>query len=205
LDPEKVWIEGKCRLEAELWKPGGRAGIVLAHPHPLFGGDMWYPLLGVIAQKAGEAGMAALRFNFRGVGMSEGRYSRGEGEVEDLDAAIGYLKAAGCDTVVPVGYSFGAWIVMKWLAQGGPADRWVAVAPPTSFARHPRSGELSGAGLIICGSRDHIAPAARAEREYGSFDVFTLDGADHFFVDFEQEIADIIVDFSKPSEEGRNA
>ncbi len=200
MSPERVWIEGEHRLEAELWRADGRTGIVLAHPHPLFGGNMWYPLLGVIAQSASAAGIAALRFNFRGVGESEGRYSRGIGEVADLEAAMEYLKVLGCDSVVPVGYSFGAWITMKWVAQGGGLGRWVAVAPPLNFAKHPAERELSGEGLIVCGSRDLIAPASKVKREYGSFAVVVLDGADHFFSDFEDEVAKRIVEFLTPGE-----
>ena len=196
--PEAVWIDGAFKLEAELWRADSDVGIVLAHPHPLFGGDMWYPLLGVIAKRAQERGISALRFNFRGVGRSEGRYSHGKGEMDDLSAAVEYMKDAGCKVVVPVGYSFGAWIVMKRVATGGD-DRWVAIAPPVNFARHPKSSQLSGEGLIICGSKDMLSPASKVRREYERFRVVVVDGADHFFVDFEDRVAREVLDFVKPN------
>lgn len=198
-------IRGEYKLEAELWLAGKDVGVVLAHPHPLFGGDMLFPLLGVIAKRAHDANMTALRFNFRGVGASEGHYSGGEGEVRDLEAALKYLDDMSITNVVPIGYSFGACIVMKWIAQNSATGRWIAIAPPINFMGHPSQKELSGEGFIICGTKDIYSPASRVGREYGKYSVVAINGADHFFSGFEEAVAEKVLEFLASGEENKDA
>ena len=99
-------------LEAELAVPeDARAGAVLAHPHPQYGGDMRTSAVAALFERLPEDGVAALRFNFRGVGASEGTFDDGRGERLDFEAALGAL----CDAIEAVdapvlaaGSSFGA-------------------------------------------------------------------------------------------------
>lgn len=205
MSPERVWIKGEFRLEGELWLAGKKMGVVLAHPHPLFGGDMWFGLLSVIAKRAHEANISALRFNFRGVGMSEGQYSGGAGEVRDLEAALKHLSDVSIKSIVPIGYSFGACIVMKWIAQNSTAVRWIAIAPPINFMGHPSQRELSGEGFIICGTKDIYSPDSKVAREYDKYKVVAINGADHFFSGFEETVAEKVLEFLQPREEDKNA
>ena len=80
------------RLEARLARPEApKAGLVICHPHPLYGGDMDNPVVVKVAELAQGAGMATLRFNFRGVGASGGVHGGGEGERDDVAAALAML------------------------------------------------------------------------------------------------------------------
>ena len=89
-----VEVEGGPRLEARLGLVDpGRGGLVLCHPHPLYGGDMDNPVVVRAAEVAREAGLATLRFNFRGVGASEGSHDKGRGEQDDVRAALATLRA----------------------------------------------------------------------------------------------------------------
>lgn len=89
-----VEVEGGPRLEARLaLVDPGRGGLVLCHPHPLYGGDMDNPVVVRAAEVAREAGLGTLRFNFRGVGASEGSHDNGRGEQDDVRAALATLRA----------------------------------------------------------------------------------------------------------------
>lgn len=204
MSPERVWIKGEYNLEAELWQADVELGVVLAHPHPLFGGDMWFPLLGILAEKSQDKGVTALRFNFRGTGMSEGRYSGGQGEVKDLESAIKFLLDIGVKRVAPIGYSFGAFVVMKWLEAKRADGKWVAIAPPINFMKHPTQDELSGNGLIICGTRDVFSPASKVLHKYNRYKFAKIEGADHLFSGFEGLVADKVLEFLKSDEDSRN-
>lgn len=200
-----MWIKGELNLEAELWLAEQKLGVVLAHPHPLFGGDMWFPLLGVLAKRAHEKKLTALRFNFRGVGASEGSYSGGPGEVQDFNATVKHLLDIGVKKVVPIGYSFGACIVMKWIEGKKFDGRWVVVAPPVNFMKHPSQRGLSGEGLVICGTKDNFSPASKVAREYDRYRFIEVDGADHMFSGFEELVADKVLEFLESNGEGKDA
>src|SRR5438094_7859543 len=101
-------------LEGELWLPAGErgtAGVVVAHPHPLRGGSMDNNVVWAVCQGLAAAGIASLRFNFRGVDRSEGAYAEGVDEVDDILGALAFLAAQpqiDADRVGLAGYSFGA-------------------------------------------------------------------------------------------------
>src|SRR5207248_4559049 len=104
---------GAETLEARLAvPPGARLGVVVAHPHPLYGGDMDNPVVARIVDVCTARGLATLRFNFRGVGGSSGRHDEGRGEQEDIRASVAYLTASLGEgaQVALAGYSFGAAI-----------------------------------------------------------------------------------------------
>ncbi len=87
-----VVIEGPERLEGVLHEGAGIGGAVICHPHPLYGGSMWNDVVDAMEEGFSKAGFTTLRFNFRGVGSSTGRYDGGVGETEDLVAACQFLK-----------------------------------------------------------------------------------------------------------------
>src|SRR5262245_51195760 len=106
-------VAGGIRLDGRLaGGPGARAGLVVWHPHPVYGGDMDSPVVVRTAEVGREAGVATLRFNYRGVGTSEGSYDNGVGEQEDIRAALNTLRAqlAPGAPLGLAGYSFGAWV-----------------------------------------------------------------------------------------------
>jgi uncharacterized protein len=184
--PVTLAVTADLSLEARLACPvSPGAGIVICHPHPLYGGDMDNPVV-VRAQEVGAGlGFATLRFNFRGVGASGGAHGGGVGEQEDARAALDALaKAVGGAPLALAGYSFGARIA----ALVGCQDRRVVglalIAPPLAMYDF---GCLEGARiptLMVAGTIDSYCPPAELARLAERFPWATavsIEGADHFF------------------------
>jgi alpha/beta superfamily hydrolase len=175
-------------LEARLALPAGAtAGVAVCHPHPLYGGDMDNPVVVQIAVACAGAGVAALRFNFRGVGASTGTHDGGPAEQRDLTSALEHLAGRlGRDAVAAAGYSFGAMVTAAVAAER-PSLRGVAlIAPPLGVA----AGRLDGLAaatsplLIVVGSRDTYCPRDVLDIAVAALpraDVRVLEAADHFF------------------------
>lgn len=161
-----------------------RSGVVITHPHPLFGGDMDNPVVMTLAAAYQGKGYATLRFNFRGVGESGGRHDNGRGETNDVIAAIEYLSRAGIAPVDLAGYSFGAWVNARVAAMIHMHDM-VMVAPPVSMMDFQSIDAVPGLSLVLTGTADDIAPPERirtllpAWNETARLEV--IDGADHFY------------------------
>lgn len=182
------------RLEAVLTAPAGspRAAAVVCHPHPEYGGDMDNPVVTAIADVLAADGVATLRFNFGGVGRSEGAYGGGPAEVQDVHAAVGALAGELPDVPLSiVGYSFGSWVGAQAAAEGAPVRSVVAVAPPVAFFDWSFATAV-GSLFVVVGDRDQFCPlsrlALRAERTI-------LPGADHFFAGRYGEVAAAVRDF----------
>ncbi len=176
---------GSIALEGRLCEATGEQAVVIAHPHPLYGGDLDNPVVAALAAAYQRRGYSTLRFNFRGVGASEGHYADGRGEQEDLRAAAAYLARLGKPPSDLAGYSFGAWIVLKLDPPLPAVRRQLLVAPPLAlldFAGIPRPrAQLQ----VIAGARDDFAPPDRlrewATRWQETARLHLLPEADHFF------------------------
>lgn len=181
-----VDVLGGPRLEARLALPeGARAGLVVCHPHPLYGGDMDNPVVLRVAEVAQGLGAATLRFNFRGVGPSGGVHGGGEGERDDVGAALEAL-AARLPARSPIGlagYSFGAWVAAR-VAAGSPALPALAlVAPPLSMYDLGFLERAPSHTLLVAGGVDQYCPVEALDRlgkRLGSR-VEIIEGAEHFF------------------------
>ena len=163
--------------------PHGTA--VIAHPHPLFGGTMDNKVVQTLARAFVQAGWAALRFNFRGVGATEGRHDEGRGELDDMLALVASEAAEG--PLAVAGFSFGSFVASRavqalWASRaiekivlvGVAASRFeVAVLPPES---HERT-------LVIHGERDDTVPLASVLdwARPQSLPVTVVPGGSHFF------------------------
>jgi uncharacterized protein len=179
-----------ARLEARArTSPGAGAGVVICHPHPLYGGDMANPVVLRAAEVCAAHGVATLRFNFRSVGRSTGTHDAGIGERRDVEAAIRHVGQL-CpppSTVGLIGYSFGA-VVAAHVAAETPVGGLALIAPPLSPGS-PEEGlprlPLSGTRLMLVGGdRDSFCAAralARVRASWPHADVRIIDGADHFF------------------------
>jgi alpha/beta superfamily hydrolase len=139
------------------------------------------PVVRAVAQACLDAGLATLRFNFRGVGASEGSHGGGDGEQDDVRAALDMLENRLGSTPAVAGYSFGAAMAAAVVAAGRPVAGVALVAPPGGTAV-----PLDGArpALVVAGDHDHVCPpeavqAWRAAAPPGS--VHVVPGADHFF------------------------
>lgn len=179
---ENLFIQAPAgRLEAVLDKPidPGTAVAVLCHPHPLYGGSMNDAVLGLVGEALAEVGVNPLRFNFRGVGASQGGFDEGRGEVDDLLAVIDWAQAQGAGAIWLAGYSFGAHIVCQALPQAPQPARLLLVAPPTAamdMALQAPSCPLD----VFAGNGDQFVDCGALNRWPGA-KVHLIPGADHFF------------------------
>jgi len=183
-------------LEAILWSPEGRvrAGAVLCHPHPQYGGDMHVAVIVAIAQALVERDVAALRFNFGGVGRSGGAYDGGRAEQRDVAVAVEAL-AGRLDADVPlalIGYSFGAWVAAQAARDLSQVNRVVAVAPPLALLDWRIVDRLRLPLAVVVGDHDAFCPDERLAA-LGELAVVTrLEGADHFLVGYETRVAEAV-------------
>jgi alpha/beta superfamily hydrolase len=162
-----------------------RGGFVLCHPHPLYGGDMDNPVVVRAAEIAQARGYATLRFNFRGVGGSEGVHDQGRGEQNDVSAAMAALEAhlpAGSPVGV-IGYSFGAAMAARATRPGVPDAPLVLIAPPLAMYDLDFLGERPGRILLVAGSADEYCPVEALHRLAGltAADERVIEGANHLF------------------------
>lgn len=173
--------------------------VILSHPHPLQGGTMTVPLLQVVTDRLVDAGAAVLRFNFRGVGRSEGGWGGGTAEIGDLDAAVDHARTRHPNTEIGLaGWSFGAVTALRWQARTDDASPLAAIAPPVRLpagAEAPDPAALAPARrLFVVGDRDQFVTAdelaAYAEAAGGQVEVLT--GSDHFFVFRHRRVAELV-------------
>ncbi len=175
-----------------LWdEPAGEPEgcVVLCHPHPLDGGTMNAPLMRMVAATLAASGLWVLRFNFRGVGLSQGEWGVGRGEVSDVAAAV--AAAGETRPGLPMGvagWSFGASTSLRWQAESGSTLPWAGIAPGIQTYRDAEPPDVTRLApaprLIVHGDRDQFAsPAAMAEfaSSFGAR-LEVLRGSDHFFV-----------------------
>jgi len=165
--------------------PEARGVAVVCHPHPLHGGTLHNKVVFRAARGLEAAGVATVRFNFRGVGASQGRHDRGEGEQRDFEAAVAWImkKHPG----VPVfggGFSFGAWVAGRAGSEMPEVDALFLIGAPInshdlSFLRHTEKPTL-----LIHGTRDEHGDPDRLSdlvEASPSAEMILVDGADHFF------------------------
>ena len=196
---------GDLSLEGVLHLPnnsGSWPGVVVCHHHPQRGGDMNSPVVVAMTRALPKAGIAALRFNFRGAGNNEGSHDRGAGEVDDAAAAVAFLtlhdrvRAGG---VGIAGYSFGAWMALEVAAHGGLVQAVASVACPAVPFNALGAVEMVPPKLLVCGDADHDFPVGQfaflAKRYTDPKQVEILHGADHFFLDHTDDVAKVTTDF----------
>jgi len=201
IDTSAVSIESKGpKLEGALHLPEQTPapGIVVCHPHPLYGGDMRNNVVDAICDMAVAEGIAALRFNFRGAGGSEGHHDRGIGGQDDVRAALAFLRASpGIDAerVALAGYSFGAAVALQ--AADDRLSAFIAVSLPTSMPL--KDIRLACPALFISGDEDEYSDAGeltRLVRGLGSkAELKLLPGLGHFWFGVERDLQAIISPF----------
>jgi len=161
---------------------------ILCHPHPQYGGSMHDNVVSMLATGFQSKGASTLRFNFRGVGASEGEYGGGNGEAEDVQAVIDWCKATHPNAGYYLcGYSFGAMMALTVLHDSSTDSKLlgsILVAPPVQMlspARQGTSPDIQCPLLVILGSEDTIATQSPVIEMFGSEKVEMLEEADHFF------------------------
>ena len=171
---------------------------LILHAHPLGGGHMENPLVEMMYDSFRKRGFATLRFNFRGVGRSQGSYDQGLGELSDaatvLDWVQGYNATARYCWVA--GHSFGAWVGMQLLMRRPEIAGFVSVAPPTNMYDFTFLAPCPASGIIVHGGADKIVPADDVERVMSKVRVQKgieikrdiIPEANHLFTDHLEEL-----------------
>jgi hypothetical protein len=183
-------------IEGRLEKGSRQKAAVITHPHPLYGGDMFNNVVAAISKVYSQNGYTTLRFNFRGVGNSQGSYADGLGEQDDVRAAIAYLTDSNVDQIDLAGYSFGAWVNALTAFREPQVANMIMVSPPVAFIDFGSISNLDSLGLIISGGRDDIAPpdlikkACHGWNAAAQFEV--IEGADHFYMGYTDKLKAVL-------------
>ena len=147
-------------LEARVQLQGSSCGLLMCHPHPLFSGTMDNKVVTTVTRAARDLGLSTLRFNFRGVGESEGQHDNGRGEVEDVLAAVRFAQEElGWDKVILAGFSFGAG--MACLAAPYVAESLlglILIAPAVHHFDAPNSLPYEFETWVLMGEEDEVVP-----------------------------------------------
>ena len=164
---------------------------VLCHPHPQYGGNMFDTVLDVLATACQRYDVATLRFNFRGVGASAGGYDNGSGEVQDLLAAIAWLKTEYAVRDLWLGgYSFGANVVWKALPLTEAPQRVLLVAPPVGFMDFDGPGPGCPVD-VFAGDADEFIDNDVLAR-WQDVESHLIHGANHFFMGAQDQLGTAI-------------
>ena len=199
--PEVIFNGPAGRIEGR-YQPAKKRGAPLAiilHPHPQFGGTMNNQIVYNLFYTFVNRGFSALRFNFRGVGRSQGHFDHGAGELSDAAAALDWMQALNPEakSCWISGVSFGAWIGMQLLMRRPEIDCFVSVAPPANSYDFAFLAPCPSSGLIVGAERDEVVPladiqklVARLSLQKGiTVESRTVKGANHFFHDSLDKLA----------------
>ena len=178
---------------------------LMLHPHPEHGGTMNNKVVYNLYHAFAHRDFSVLRFNFRGVGRSQGEYDGGEGELSDAAAALDWLQTfnENAQACWIAGFSFGAWIGMQLLMRRPEITGFISVAPPANMYDFTFLAPCPSSGLIVHGNRDDIVPeesvsklVAKLSQQRGiSIDYRTVDGANHFFHNKLEELTSQVDDY----------
>jgi len=207
--PEVIFPGPEGRLEGRF-SPGPRPRAPVAlilHSHPQAGGTMNNKIVQLLHKDFVRRGFATLRFNFRGVGKSQGTFDNGIGELSDAASALDWVQSLHPDSKScwVAGYSFGAWIGMQLLMRRPEVEGFISVAPPENLYDFSFLAPCPSSGLIIHGDKDRVAPPASVQKlvdklktQKGiTIEQQIMEGANHFFegrMDGLMEVVDAYLD-----------
>jgi len=205
---KKVKVEFHCSelsLEGVLAIPEGMGpfpAVIVCHPHPLYGGSMDNNVVNCLSEALARASLVSFKFNFRGVGRSEGEFSQGIGEQEDVEAAISFVttvREVDSKRLGLVGYSAGATFALPAGFKNARIKALGAVSPPLSMFDFEFLKSCLKPKLFISGSKDNFIPTSQflefcqnlsEPKEYDS-----IEGADHFWRGYESTLATKVTAF----------
>ena len=178
---------------------------LMLHPHPDHGGTMNNKVVYAMYQTFVNRGFSVLRFNFRGVGRSQGVYDRGEGELSDAASALDWLQTYNPNAPYCWigGFSFGAWIGMQLLMRRPEISGFISVAPPANPFDFTFLAPCPASGLMVQGAQDDIVPPDSVKKLVDKLTAqkgiaigyHLIPGAGHFFTDQVPEMSQAIDDY----------
>ena len=178
---------------------------LMLHPHPQHSGTMNNKVVYTMYQAFARRGFSVLRFNFRGVGRSQGSYDRGEGELSDAASALDWLQTynqnAGACWIA--GFSFGAWIGMQLLMRRPEISGFISISPPANLYDFSFLAPCPSSGLVIHGELDELVPepaVAKLVEKLGhqrnlEIDYRVIPGATHFYHDNIEDLIGHLDDY----------
>jgi len=182
------------RLEGR-YHPSNRPQAPLAlllHPHPQHGGTMNNKIIYKLYQTFTKRGFSTLRFNFRGVGRSQGQFDNGLGELSDAASALDWMQTQNPNTrsCWIAGFSFGAWVAMQLMMRRPEIDGFISIAPPASQHDFSFLAPCPASGMIIHGDKDEVVPQSSVDKlaqklqkqKNIKIDYRIVEGSDHFFI-----------------------
>jgi alpha/beta superfamily hydrolase len=192
-------LEGLLRLPDDETRQPTMVAVV-CHPHPAHGGTMHNKVVFHVAQALGDLGIPALRFNFRGVGRSTGSYDEGNGEREDVWAALDEIAHRYPDVPVCLaGFSFGSWIGLPVGCSDRRVRQLLGVGIPTSLLTTDALAECRKAKLIVQGEYDQYGEQSSLLPWYDALpqpkSLAIVPQADHFFNGHQRELQDAILTY----------
>jgi hypothetical protein len=195
------------RLEAILDEGSAppRAVVVFGHPHPMHGGTMHTKAVFQGSKGLVRIGCSVLRFNFRGVGLSEGEFDAGEGEMADFAAMLDVMAQRYPDAPLwAAGFSFGSWVALETGAADPRVSALIAIAPPVAREGYqfPRTLESEKPKFFVQGDMDELCPIKDLRAFYAKLkepkELVVIDGASHLFEGKTQEVGEALEDLLTP-------
>lgn len=199
-----IELAGDLRFPEDADEHGGVA--VVCHPHPSFGGSMESWMLPVLQSALVSEGWVALRFDFRGVGGSDGQHGTGEGEVADVAGAVDRLLEHGDAPLLLVGWSFGAAVSLRHAVDDPRVDGWLGVSLPAATADVDdgllgRLADWTVPKLFVHGSGDRITSVDEirsiVDRAAEPKGLTVVEGGDHLLIAHADELTRAVVRFSR--------
>lgn len=190
---------GNICLEGYLNRLDTEKAVVLAHPHPQYGGNMDVPMICRMAACFESAGIASVRFNFRGTGGSSGKFDQGRGEQDDVRSVLDFLSDQGYEQLFLAGYSFGAWVNAHVVSAGVDICDHIMVSPPATLLSFDQVEQLPNTGLIITGENDDLAPVFMIHDLVSKWkitpEVAVISHTDHFYSGVLDELEHTLSDY----------
>ena len=198
--PEIIFAGPAGRIEGR-YHPARQKNAPIAiilHPHPQFGGTMNHPIIYQLYYAFVHRGFSALRFNFRGVGRSQGSFDHGTGELSDAASALDWAQTINPEARAcwVAGFSFGAWIGMQLLMRRPEVEGFISIAPPANLYDFTFLAPCPSSGLMVNGAKDRVVPTEsvrglvdRLKTQKGIvIDYDVVEGGTHFWMENLPEV-----------------
>lgn len=199
--PEVIFNGPEGRLEGRYHhsKVANAPIALVLHPHPQHGGTMNNKVVYNLHHVFARRGFSVLRFNFRGVGRSQGSFDNGQGELSDAASALDWMQTINpnAERCWVAGFSFGAWIGMQLLMRRPEITGFVSVAPPANVYDFSFLAPCPSSGLIVHGTADEVVPEPSVHKLANKLQAqknitvkyATIAGANHFFTNHMDPMA----------------
>ena len=209
--PEVIFNGPEGRIEGRYYhsKKHGAPVALILHPHPQHGGTMNNKVVYAMYENFIGRGFSTLRFNFRGVGRSQGVFDNGQGELSDAASALDWRQGhnPNAQSCWIGGFSFGAWISMQLMMRRPEITGFISVAPPASTNDFTFLAPCPASGLIVHGSADEVVPVSSVDKLAAKLsaqknieiDYRVVKGCNHFFNNHLPQLTDHLNDYLEKS------